>query len=157
MKLSRHFYLEEFTKSQAAARLGINNTPSPQVVENLRLLCENVLEPVRTSWRKPVVISSGYRSPSVNSAIGGSKTSQHCFGMAADFEIMGVDNCDLTRWIQQNLRYDQLILEFHNHQEGPNSGWVHVSYNAGKNRMQDITASIVSGKTRYSKGFPWDR
>lgn len=157
MKLSRHFYLEEFTKSQAATRLGINNTPSPQVVENLRLLCENVLEPIRTSWRKPVVISSGYRSPAVNSAIGGSKTSQHCFGMAADFEIMGVDNCDLTRWVQQNLQYDQLILEFHNHEEGPNSGWVHVSYNAGKNRMQDITAAIINGKTRYLKGFPWDR
>lgn len=152
MKLTRHFYLEEFTKSQTATRLGINNTPPPQVVENLRLLCENVLEPVRTSWRKPVVISSGYRSPSVNSAIGGSKTSQHCFGMAADFEIMGVDNCDLARWVSENLEFDQLILEFHNHDEGPNSGWVHVSF-AENNRHQVLTATIRNGRTKYIKGL----
>lgn len=157
MKLTRHFYLSEFTKSQTASRRGISNNPGPREVDNLRALCENVLEPVRTSWRKPVVISSGYRSPALNTAIGGSKTSQHCYGMAADIEIMGVDNCDLTRWIQDHLEYDQLILEFHNHKDGPNSGWIHVSYSAGRNRMQNITASIINGKTRYSKGFPWDR
>ena len=157
MKLSRHFYLDEFTKSQTATRLRINNTPGEAEINNLRILCEKVLEPVRTAWRKPVIISSGYRSPALNTAIGGSRTSQHCFGMAADFEIMGVDNCELTRWVQQNLEYDQLILEFHNHNEGPNSGWVHVSFNAGRNRMQDITAAIINGKTKYSKGFPWDR
>ncbi len=156
MKLSRHFYLEELTKSQTAVRLGLNNKPGQKEIDNLVLLCENVLEPIRLAWRKPVSISSGYRSPDVNQAVGGSRTSQHCFGMAADIEIIGVDNCDLCRWIQQNLEYDQLILEFHNHAEGANSGWVHVSYNKDGNRMQNITASKVGGRTRYDEKFPWE-
>ena len=155
MRLSEHFYLEELIKSQTATRLGISNTPSDEIVQNLVALCENVLEPISQQWQAPVVVSSGYRSPELNSMIGGSKTSQHCFGMAADIEIMGVDNCDLCRWIENALDYDQLILEFHNHSEGPNSGWVHVSYNQSGNRRQNLTATKSSGKTRYLPGFPW--
>ena len=155
MNLSQHFALDEFTRSQTASRKGIRNVPGPNEIDNLRDLCINVLEPIRAQWKAPILISSGYRSPALNIAIGGSKTSQHCYGMAADIEILGVDNCSLCQWIQENLDYDQLILEFHNHAEGPNSGWVHVSFNRDGNKRQNLTASIKNGRTRYQNGFPW--
>ncbi len=155
MQLTRNFYLSEFTNSQTARRLGLSNNPSPEHVENITALCVNVLEPIRSAWGRPVVISSGYRSPQVNAAVGGSRTSQHCNGQAADIEIFGIDNCDLCRWIDENLDYDQLILEFHNHSEGPNSGWVHVSYNFRGNRKSRLTATLENGKARYIPGFPW--
>lgn len=156
MWLSKNFHLSEFTKSQTASRKGIDNTPGQIEIQNLTALTVNVLEPIRAYWKRPIMISSGYRSPKLNVAIGGSKTSQHCFGQAADIEIDGIDNCDLCRWIRDHIDYDQLILEFHNHYEGPNSGWVHVSYvNKTANRHQNLTASSVGGKTKYTPGFPF--
>lgn len=138
MKLSEHFSLEEMTKSQTAVRKGIDNTPPPEVVQNLKELCENVLEKIRIHFGRPVVVNSGYRGPKLNRTIGGAKKSQHLAGQAADIEIPGVDNSVLFCWIRDNIVFDQLILEFH--KKGvPDSGWVHVSWNSKGNRKQAIT------------------
>lgn len=125
MRLSRNFHLSEFTKSQTASRYGIDNTPTKEIIDNLKLLCEKVLQPIRDAWGMPVIISSGYRSKIVNQRVGGDPNSQHLKGQAADFDIAGIDNFILAKWIEKNLNYDQLILEFY---EGGNSGWVHVGY-----------------------------
>jgi len=155
-KLSKHFQLSEFTKSQTASRRGIRNVPTGAQVSALKLLCEKVLEPVREHYGKPVIISSGYRSPALNRAIGGSLTSQHSKGEAADFEIPGVSNAEVCRWMEKNLNYDQLILEFYT--PGlPNSGWVHVSYSANRMRNQELTARRVRKwgrmRTEYVAGI----
>ena len=152
MQLSKNFSLNELTKSQTAIRLGITNVPSSQEIFNLKNLCENVLQPVREQFG-PIRISSGYRSPALNAKIGGSKTSQHCNGEAADFESSRVSNPDLARWIAKNLEFDQLILEFYDG-KNPNSGWVHCSYKKdGTNRKSTLTALKVKGKTQYKKGL----
>lgn len=153
MWLSENFHLSEFTSSQEAVRKGIRNIPTEEHIRNLEDLCVNVLEPVRFEFG-PVRISSGFRSPALNKAIKGSPTSQHVYGLAADIEIPDVDNCDLAAWIADNLIFDQLILEFHIHEDGPNSGWVHVSYCAD-NREEILTANKVNGKTVYSRGLPF--
>lgn len=138
MKLSEHFSLEEMTKSQTGARKGIDNIPGPQEIENLKALCENVLEKIRIHFGRPVIVNSGYRGPKLNKAIGGVKNSQHMTGQAADIEIAGIDNSVLFCWIRDNLVFDQVILEFH--KKGvPDSGWVHVSWNTKGNRKQAIT------------------
>jgi hypothetical protein len=97
-------------------------------------------------------VNSGYRSPESNAAVGGSKTSDHCKGQAADIEIDGVDNPDLAQWIMDNLTYSQLILEFYEQGKG-SSGWVHVSYNPEKLIKQELTAVKVAGKTQYLQGL----
>ena len=155
MWLSKHFHLAEFTKSQEAIRRGISNAPTDLVLSNLEALCNNVLEPLRSEFG-PVKISSGYRSPQLNRVIGGAANSQHTTGEAADIEVLDVDNCDLAKWIADNLEFDQLILEFHVHEDGPNSGWVHVSYSQQGNKREVLTADKVNGRTVYSRGFPWE-
>lgn len=135
MQLSKNFHLSEFTHSQVASRFGLNNTPTDKIIDNLKLLCEKVLQPIRDNYNKPVVISSGYRSSAVNRAVGGSNRSQHRFGQAADFTIPSVDNWDLAQWIWKNLNYDQLILEFYT---GGNSGWIHVGYSP-RHLNQELT------------------
>lgn len=152
MQLTKNFSLAELTKSQSATRLGLDNTPGETEIANLKRLCEEVLQPVRDHFGKPVVVSSGYRSPQVNAAIGGSRTSEHCKGMAADIEIHGVPNPELAQWIHDNLRYRQLILEFYTQGE-PNSGWVHVSFNPVDLKKQDLTAARQDGKTVYLHGL----
>ena len=127
MKLSGHFSLAELTKSQTATRKGIDNKPTLDHIENLTELCTQVLEPTRRNFGKPMVISSGYRSEELCEAIGSSKNSQHAKGEAADFEMFGVDNKELAKYIKNNLVFDQLILEFYN-PDDPSSGWVHCSY-----------------------------
>ena len=113
MNLSANFTLKELTKSDTATRLGLDNTPDDEALENLKTLCEKVLQPVREHFDKSVSVNSAYRSPESNAAVGGSKTSDHCKGMAADIEIVGVANADLAQWIMDNLEYTQLILEFY--------------------------------------------
>lgn len=147
MRLTQHFTLAEMIRSTTAVRRGISNTPPPSAVAALKLLCENVLEPVRVHFGRPVIVSSGYRSPALNKAIGGSASSQHCQGLAADFEVPGVSNIDLCRWIVRNLRYDQLIYEF------GEEGWVHCSYRDGNNRGQELTARRVKGRVVYLPGI----
>lgn len=139
MMLGKYFSLEEMTKSQTAIRRGIDNIPSDQELENLVELVKNVLDPIREHFGKPVTVNSGYRGKKLNSAIKGSKNSQHCKGQAADIEIIGVSNYELACWIRDNMDFDQLILEFHN-RKVPDSGWVHVSWNSPKkNRKQTLT------------------
>ena len=148
MKLTANFSLSELTKSQTAERKGIDNTPSPEHQENLKLLCESVLQPVRDHFGKVVTISSGYRSPELCTAIGSKITSQHAKGQAADFEIFGVSNKTLADYIDSELHYDQLILEYWNESD-PNSGWVHCSFSEGNNRKQYLRAYKEDGKTKY--------
>ena len=142
MKLSDNFSLLELTKSQTAERKDIDNTPSPEHQENLKLLCTHILQPVRDHFERVVSVSSGYRSEALCLAIGSKTTSQHAKGMAADFEMFGEDNKTLARYIQNNLIFDQLILEFYN-STAPNSGWVHCSYDKNNNRKQSL---IYDGK-----------
>ena len=152
MNLSANFSLHELTKSETALRMGLDNTPDDEATENLRLLCEKVLQPVRDHYGKGVKVNSAYRSPESNAAVGGSKTSDHCKGMAADIEIPGVANADLAQWIMDNLEYTQLILEFYT--PGiPDSGWVHVSYDPNNLKKQELTATKVAGKTTYLPGL----
>ena len=153
MQLSKHFNLKEFTKSETAIRKRIDNTPNLEHTNNLKIVCEKILEPVRKHFGKPVRINSGYRGPALNTAVGGSAKSQHCNGEAVDFEIDGLANPELAKWVAENCDFDQIILEFYDPKEGPNSGWVHASYSKGKNRKQKLTAVTVSGKTVYKPGF----
>ena len=148
MKLTKNFSLLELTKSQTAERKGIINTPSPEHQENLRLLCERVLQPIRDHFNRVVTISSGYRSPARCEAIGSKTTSQHAKGQAADFEIFGVSNKELADWIHYNINYDQLILEYWKESD-PNSGWVHCSYSESNNRRQYLRAYKENGSTKY--------
>ena len=149
MNLSKSFTLNELTKSQEATRLGIDNTPNEENILNLKLLCENVLQPIRDFYGMPLSVSSGYRSAALCEAIGSSSKSQHTKGQAADFEIFGVANKDLADFVVKNLDYDQCILEFWNENE-PNSGWVHCSFNASGNRKQFLKAEKLNGRVVYT-------
>ena len=128
MKLTENFSLNELTKSQTAERKGIDNTPSTEHQENLKRLCETILQRIRDHFGQVVSVSSGYRSPELCVAIGSSTKSQHAKGQASDFEIFGVSNKELADWIDENLDYDQLILEYWKESD-PNSGWIHCSFN----------------------------
>ena len=130
MNLSKHFTLSEMTVSQTASRRCIDNTPGDSEIVNLKQLCENVLEPIRTHFDRPVIVTSGFRSVALNKRIGGSATSQHCKGEAADFTVPGVSNFELCKWMERNLNYDQLIYEY------GESGWVHVSYRLPYRNME---------------------
>jgi len=151
-QLSANFSLHEMCKSETAMRMGFDNTPDETATENLRLLCEKVLQPVREHYGKGVKVNSGFRSPESNAAVGGSRTSDHCLGRAADIEIDGIPNPELAQWIMDNLDYTQLILEFYT-QGQPNSGWVHVSYDPNNLKNQELTAVKVAGKTTYLNGL----
>lgn len=154
MNLSPNFTLAELTRSQTAARLGINNTPPAPVIEALRTLCREVLEPLRERVGGPLVINSGYRGPALNKRIGGAATSQHVLGEAVDIERPGISNFALaTAIIEARLPFDQLILEAYN-PDVPGSGWVHVSYRAGRLRGQVLTAKVrPGGRMVYSAGL----
>jgi len=161
MQLSKNFNLVELTKSQTAERKGIPNDPSPDHQENLRLLCERVLQPVRDHFNHVVTISSGYRNEVLSRKIGSSSSSQHCKGEAADFEIFGTPNNEVSDWIKENLMFDQLILEYYEPGQ-PNSGWVHVSYKKeiNSNRKEYLMAiKDENGKTSYKPimGLSTDR
>ena len=152
MKLSANFQLSELVKSQVAERKGIPNNPSPSHIDNLKSLCVNVLQPIRSHFESPVNVSSGYRSAELCIAIGSKPTSQHAEGKAADIEVVGVDNKELAQWIKDNLEFDQLILEFYRSGE-PDSGWVHVSWDSDNNRNQSLLAyRDDNNKTQYR---PW--
>jgi hypothetical protein len=146
MKLTQNFSLEEFLVSQTAERHGIDMTPPQYVIDNLRDLCVTVLQPIRTIADSPLIISSGYRPPELNTLIGGSPTSAHRFGRAADFGIVGlspVEVCDLV--IDLDLVWDQLILEFRR--------WVHIGVADALPRQQALTAVRQDGKTVYLEGI----
>ena len=154
MKLTANVSLDELIKSQVAERKGINNNPSPMQIENLKALAVNILQPLRSQFDKPLIISSGFRCAQLNIEIGSSVHSEHCAdnkSAAADFEISGVDNKELAEWIKSNLEWNQLILEFYREGE-PSSGWVHCSYSTDLNKKQSLIAYRQDGKTQYK---PW--
>jgi uncharacterized protein YcbK (DUF882 family) len=130
----------------------MDNTPGEAEIENLKRLCEQVLQPVREHFKTGVKVNSGFRHPDVNAKVGGSKTSDHCKGQAADIEIPGVPNADLAQWITENLDFTQVILEFYT-QGVPDSGWVHVSYDPQNLKKQSLTAVKKDGKTVYLPGI----
>ena len=149
MNLTENFSLVELTKSQTAERKGIDNTPSTEHQENLKSLCTSILQPVRDHFGRVVSVSSGYRSEELCLAIGSKTTSQHAKGQAADFEIFGMSNQELAIWINANLDYDQLILEYWKESD-PNSGWVHCSFSLNGNRKQYLRAYKENGSTKYA-------
>lgn len=149
MKISGNFTLEEVTKSQVALRLGINNDLPDELLQNAISVAENILEPVRKHYGKSIAPSSWYRSKALNKATGGSLTSDHCFGCAVDFEVIGVPNLEVAKFIRDNLNFKQLILEYYNPTQ-INSGWVHASYLDEQNNKDVLRTS--DGKI-YSKGL----
>ena len=154
MKLTANITLDELTKSQTAERKGINNNPNPQQIENLKNLAINILQPVRSHYDKPLIISSRFRCAQLCTEIGSSFNSQHTAfdgAAAADFEIPGVANRELSLWIKNELEFDQLILEFYRDNE-PSSGWIHCSYSSESNRQQSLRAMREDGKVIYK---PW--
>jgi hypothetical protein len=152
VNLTQNFTLHELTKSETALRHGMENTPGPAEAAALTRLAMEVLQPVRDHFARGVKVNSGFRHPEVNAAVGGSRTSDHCRGMAADIEIPGVPNAELAQWIADNLDYTQLILEFYT--PGiPDSGWVHVSYDPTNLKKQNLTAVKQAGKTAYLNGL----
>ena len=147
MNLSKNFTLTEFTKSQTALRMGIDNTPNDEHLASAKSLFENVVQKVREEFG-PTVINSGYRGSELNKAIGGSERSQHCKGEAVDIEVPGTSNYEIAKYIRDTLEFDQQIIELYT--PGiPDSGWVHVSYKEEGNRKQVLTALKEDGKTVY--------
>ena len=150
MQLSKHFTLEEFEKSQTATRKGITNKAGSGEIKSLGDLCYEILEPLRAHFDKPVTITSGYRSEALCEAIGSKKTSQHAKGQAVDLEIFDVPNIKTAYWLQNNVDFDQLIMEYFD-KDDPAGGWVHISYHeSGSNRKQVLT---FDGK-KYTEGLP---
>jgi hypothetical protein len=151
MKLSKYVSLAEVTRSDTAKRKGISNEPTPEHLENLKVICEEVFDKVREHFGVPLFISSGYRSAALNKAIGGSSTSDHNNGRALDLDQdghgNGVKNKDVFNFIKDNLEFDQLIAEGSNGAGDMN--WVHVGYRKGQNRKQILIADFSSGKAKY--------
>jgi len=151
--ISKHLSMKEVTKSATATKLGIDNTPTPQHLANLKLLAEKVFEPIRAHFGKPIGVSSGYRSAALNKATpGSSATSQHCSGEALDLDQgttgTGITNKDVFEFIKNNLEFDQMIWEYGTKDE---PDWVHVSYEStGKQRKQILRCTRVNGKPSYS-------
>ena len=148
LQITKHFTLREMTRSATGQRLGLKNDPPPELMPNI-LKVATRLEQAREHYGKPIRVLSCYRSPSVNAAVGGSKTSAHRFGLAADFEVEGVANIDVARWCAENIDdFDQIIYEF-----GP-TGWVHMGFTDTKEpRKQLLSAVKENGKTVYKPGL----
>lgn len=137
--------LKEFIHSETALRHGLDNTPSKEIIENIEWLYKKILDPLEYILGTKINITSGYRSPELNKIIGGSASSGHCLGCAADINVNDYTCTDLFLFIKQKtqLPYDQLILEF------PPTGWVHISYSRQQRRGEILKAIKVNGKTTY--------
>jgi hypothetical protein len=151
MKLSENLYLSEVTRSESAKRHGINNQPTPEHIENFKLLAEKIFQPIREHFKVPIRISSGYRSKELNAKIGGSASSQHCKGQAIDIDQDGtsITNRQVFDFIKDNLPFDQLIYEFG---DDNNPNWIHVSYSRNQQRGQVLKAFKLNNQTKY---FPY--
>jgi len=152
MKLSENLDLSEVTRSESAKRHAINNQPTPEHVENFKLLAEKIFQPIRNHFKVPIRISSGYRSKELNDKIGGSASSQHCKGQAIDIDQDGtsITNRQVFDFIKDNLPFDQLIFEFG---DDDNPAWVHVSYSKNQQRGQVLKAFKLNNQTKY---FPYE-
>ncbi len=150
MKLSNNFSLSEFTDSNTAERRGIDNSPTAEHIHNMVALCENVLQPLRECIGKSIRVSSGYRSEALNDAIGGSKTSEHSKGMAADIKLIvnGENQSQIlyNTILAMDIPFRQMIWEFGD-DDTPN--WVHISFNPSDNKRQCLRAYKDNGKTKY--------
>ena len=150
--ISKHISYREATRSNTALRRGIDNIPDIDQLENMKVLAEKVFEPLRAWVGGPIKINSFYRSPELNVAIGGSKKSQHCEGLAIDIDDTFVGkftnlNAEMFKYIRYHLDYDQIIWEFG---DDDNPAWVHISYvNEDENRHRCLKAYKDKGKTKY--------
>lgn len=135
MRLTNNFTLEELYASATATRKGIDNSPSPIVQQNLRMLAEKILQPIRDEYKHAIIVTSGYRCAALNKAVGGAKTSQHLTGCAADIKCTHTTKAYLFRLILRMIRegrieVGQLIWEYGNSDE---PSWIHISLpTAGK-------------------------
>lgn len=150
IKLSKYITYSEAVRSEWASRNGVDNTPNPDQLTNIKLLCERVLDPIREYYGKPLIATSLFRCFAVNMRVGGSKTSHHLCNAgyaACDFEIAGISNQQVFDDIRSGkiaVKYDQLINEF------PPEGWIHISYSSqAVNRGQNLIAHNLNGKTTY--------
>jgi hypothetical protein len=148
MKISDHISMKEALRSNTAQRLGIDNMPDNDTLVTMQITAQHIFEPLRNHFNEPIYISSFYRSPELNKAIGGSAKSQHCKGEAIDIDDVysKASNADFFNYIKDKLEFDQLIWEFG---DDENPAWVHVSYSLGKNRMRILKAIKENGKTKY--------
>ena len=147
--ISKHISYKEGVYSNTATRRGIDNTPNNEQLDNMKLLAKEVFEPLRIYVAGPIKINSFFRSPELNTAIGGSTTSQHCKGQAMDIDdtFGKMTNAEMYHWIKENLDFDQMIWEFG---DDDNPNWVHVSYvSAEENRNRCLKAYKENKKTKY--------
>lgn len=151
MKLTKNFSLEELTRSNTAERRGINNAPTAEHIHNLAALCENVLQPLRDKLRKSIRVNSGYRSEKLNTAIGGSKTSEHSLGKAADIKLVidGENKSEILYLtiLEMGIPFRQMIWEFGDENT---PSWIHISFDKDDNKKQTLRAYKDGKKTKYS-------
>jgi hypothetical protein len=150
MKISKHITYAEAIHSNTAKRKGIDNTPNPTQVENMKVTAEKIFEPLRKFVGGPIKITSMFRSAALNEAIGGSSaTSQHMKGQAMDLDdVYGYkSNAEMYHWIKENLSFDQLIWEYGTDM---NPNWIHISYVSDEdNRNKCLKAYKENRKTKY--------
>ena len=150
MKISDHITYAEAIHSQTAKRKGIDNTPNPNQVETMKLTAEKIFEPLRKWVGGPIKVNSFFRSAELNTAIGGSKTSQHCKGQAIDIDDVygNKTNAEMYNWIKDNLNFDQMIWEFGTDM---NPNWVHISYVSEEDNRNKCLKAYKDdmGKTKY--------
>ena len=147
--ISKHISYKEGVHSITAIRKGIDNEPNEEQLANMKLVANNVFEPLRVFINGPIKVNSFFRSPDLNKAIGGSTKSQHCEGQAIDIDDTygKATNAEMYWWIKENLDFDQMIWEFGSND---NPDWVHVSYTSpDKNRNRCLKAYRDDGKTKY--------
>ena len=147
--ISKHISYKEGVYSTTAMRRGIDNTPNDDQLHFMELIAEEIFEPLRMYVGGPIKINSFFRCPELNTAIGGSTTSQHCKGQAMDIDDTygRMTNAEMYHWIKEHLDFDQMIWEFGN---DDNPDWVHVSYvSEEKNRNRCVKAYRENGKTKY--------
>ena len=147
--ISKHVSYKEGVYSITATRRGIDNTPNNEQLDNMELIAENIFAPLRQWVGGPIKINSFYRSPELNTAIGGSATSQHCKGQAIDIDdtFGRMTNAEMYHWIKEHLDFDQMIWEFG---DDDNPNWVHISYvSPEENRNRCLKAYKDKGKTKY--------
>lgn len=150
MKISEHLTLKEVTKSNTADRKGIDNNPTAEHLENLKLVANEIFEPIRNHFGVAIGVSSGYRSESLNKAVKGSKTSQHCKGQALDLDadMFGkITNKDIFYFVLNNLKFTQLIWEYGTDDE-PN--WVHIGYDPNNLKSQVLRVVKGGGYSNFS-------
>jgi len=147
-KISDNISLKEAVRSNTAERMGINNMPDNETLVTMQITAQHVFEPICNHFNEQIYISSFYRCPELNTAIGGSARSQHCLGEAIDIDDVysKATNADFFNYIKDHLEFDQLIWEFG---DDTNPAWVHVSYRLGNNRMRILKAVKENGKTQY--------